>query len=235
MIARLLLALAFLGLTPGLVLVAGDLGRALLAEPRLLGLLLGGAALGGVAQRFLLRRIPGYLTLQHELKHAVVALLFLRRIEGFVVTWRRGGEVRFRGGFGGALGDHAIGLAPYFLLLSALPAALALPLAPSEWGCAPPLALGALLAVDLANIGHDLRLNFHREVFVAVDGSAVRSDIGRRGYLFSAVSMAFWGFAQMVVVLQLLTRGFVGLPALGRALGAAWWDSAVWGWERLGG
>ncbi|MFH1464031.1 MAG: hypothetical protein ABIO70_06580 [Pseudomonadota bacterium] len=232
MLARLLLALVFLGLTPGLVVVCAPLGAALLDEPRRLALLLGGLVLGLGFHRALLRRMSGYLTLQHECKHAIMALFFLRRIEGFVVTWRRGGEVRFRGGLGGALGDHAIGLAPYFLLLTALPAALVLPLAPAEWGLAPPLVLGFLVALDLANIVHDLRCNFHREVFQAVDGSIVRSDVGRRGYALTVASILFYGGAQLILVLQLLVHGYAGLPDLARALGAAWWDTGVWirGW-----
>jgi len=61
------------------------------------------------------RIVQVFETFEHELTHAIVALLFLRRIRNFTVTPDEGGSVQHTGGFGGSFGDEMIGLAPYYL------------------------------------------------------------------------------------------------------------------------
>ncbi len=228
MLSRILLLIVYVLLTPGLVAVTRRLCTSLVEQPALAARLAVGVVLGLLLHQHVLRRVPGYITLQHECKHAVMSLLFLRRIRGFVVTLRRGGMVRHTHGFGGALGDHAIGLAPYFLLLLAFPAAVLLPVLSDGWLVWGQLVLGCLVAIDLSNISVDLRHNFNREVFQTVVGDRALSDIGRRGYVFTIASIAFHGFVQLALVLQLVTLGYGGLPALGKALWLAWWDTGAW-------
>ncbi len=74
-----------------------------------------GFVLGVLVDERLIGRAPGAETFEHELTHALVALLFLRRVTRFVVTKRNGGWVQYSGGFGGVVADDLIGLAPYVL------------------------------------------------------------------------------------------------------------------------
>lgn len=225
---RLVLTLLFALLTPGL---ARALAAALLragGEPDLLWSVAAGAALGALLHWALLSRLRWYLTFQHEAKHALVALLFLRKIRLFVARGDRGGMVAHGRGAGGAVGDHAIGLAPYFLLPLTAALALAAPLADGPWERAVRAAFGAALAIELLNLRVDLRRNAHKAEVTLVDGSRARSDIGRRGYLFAAASIAFYGSALLLVAITLMTSGYAGLPEMARVVALGWWDTALW-------
>lgn len=229
---RLLLILVFVALVPGLWHVLVDVVQLAAADRALAGRLAGGLGIGAVVHLLVLRPFPGFLTLQHELKHAVVALLFLRRIHRFRVTLRSGGVLEYSQGFGGTFGNHTISLAPYFLLPTAVPAALILPLFPDRgWHG---ILFGALLAVDLSNVAHDLRRNWSKTPVPMVDGTQARTDIGQRGYLFTAATVAFWGLALLVLSLGLVTSGYQGMPAVGAAVAETWRDTGVWIWHRLG-
>jgi len=52
-----------------------------------------GTFLGILLDHFVLHRVPVVETFEHELTHAVVALMFFRRVTGFVVK-RSGGRSR---------------------------------------------------------------------------------------------------------------------------------------------
>jgi len=229
---RLLLILVFVALVPGLWRVLVDVVLLALADGALAGRLLGGLGIGAVAHLLVLRRIPGFLTLQHELKHAIVAVLFLRRIHRFRVTLRSGGVLEYGQGFGGTLGNHIISLAPYFLLPTTVLATLILPVLPLRGWHA--ILFGALLAVDLIDVAHDLRRNWSKDSVPMVDGSMARTDIGQRGYLFTAATVAFWGLALLVLSLGLVTTGYEGMPAVGAAVVETWRDTGVWIWRQVG-
>lgn len=233
---RLLLILVFVALVPGLWHVLVDVVQRAAQDTALVGRLAGGAGIGAVLHLLVFRRIPGYLTLQHELKHAVVAVLFLRRIHRFRVTLRAGGVLEYGQGLGGTFGNHTISLAPYFLLPTAVPAALILPLLPHQGWHA--VLFGGLLALDLSNVAHDLRRNWSKASVPMVDGSVARTDIGERGYVFTAATVAFWGLAALVLSLGLVTGGYEGMPAVGAAVAETWRDTGAWIWraaaERIG-
>lgn len=230
---RLLLFLVFVLLVPGLWRVLVDVVQLALADPALAGRLLGGLGLGAGLHVLILRRIPGLLTLQHELKHLTVALLFLRRIHRFRVTLRSGGVLEYGQGLGGTFGNHTIALAPYFLLPTTVLCALVLALLPRQgWH---EILFGALLGVDLLNVLHDLRRNWSKDSVPMVDGSVVRTDIGQRGYLFTAATVAFWGLALLVLSLGLVTTGYGGMPVVGAAVLETWWDTGMWIWTRIVG
>lgn len=97
--------------------------------------------IGGLASlvlRFILKLMlssRGIQTLnifEHELTHALVALLFLRRVSRFKV-WHSEGIVEYTAGFGGRLGDIFITLAPYFLPTLTLILAFVRPVLPITW------------------------------------------------------------------------------------------------------
>ena len=229
---RLLLILVFVVLVPGLWHVLVEVVQQTLTDQALAGRLLGGIGGGAVIHLLVLRRIPGFLTLQHELKHAAVALLFLRRIHRFRVTLRSGGVLEYGAGLGGTFGNHTIALAPYFLLPMAVASSLILPLLdPRGWH---EILFGALLACDLLNVTHDLRRNWSKDSVPTVDGTVVRTDIGQRGYLFTAATVAFWGLGLLVLSLGLVTTGYGGMPAVGGAVAETWRDTGVWIWSQIG-
>lgn len=60
--------------------------------------------------RFSQRRLQSILTIEHELTHLLVALIFLKMPREFVVTSSNGGYVTYSGG-----SNFLITLAPYFL------------------------------------------------------------------------------------------------------------------------
>ena len=92
-----------------------------------------GITLGAMVTHFILLRIDGLDTFEHELAHALVALLFLRQITRFVSTRSSGGYVQHSGGFGGELGNHMIGLAPYYLPTFTIASVLFRPIVPMSW------------------------------------------------------------------------------------------------------
>ncbi len=231
---RLAMLLIFVLLTPGLARVLWQLALTLGSDLPLTLRLAAGLAAGAALHRLLLRRLPGLMIFQHEAKHALAALLFLRRIERFSVTWRRGGEVRYGAGFGGRFGDHTIAMAPYFALPLALCAGALQPLVQPSWQAWYQALFGALLAIDLLNIVVDLRSNFSKDRFVTVGGQVARTDIGQRGYAFTVAAVAFFGALLLIIALSLALQGYQSLPALAQAVGAAWWDTGVWLWARGG-
>ena len=230
---RLLLVLVFVFLVPGLARVLVDVGSYALDDPAFAGRVLGGVGLGAAVQLLILRRIPGYLTLQHETKHALVALLWLKRIHRFSVTLRQGGVVEYSGGFGGSFGKHTVILAPYYLLPLTVVAAAVRPLIPPHALTGHDIVFGALVAVELLNLAHDLRRNFRKDTMTMSDGTEARTDIGRQGYTFTLASVAFFGLGLLLLSASLMTAGYSGLPEVGAALIATWCDSGAWIAERL--
>jgi len=230
---RLLLTVLFVFLVPGLARVLADVAAYALHDPAFAGRVLGGVGLGAAAQLLVLRRVPGYLTLQHELKHAFVALLWLKRIRRFVVTLRQGGSVEYSGGFGGRFAQHTIVLAPYYLLPSTVLCAAVRPLLPAAAAGAHDIVFGALVALELLNLAHDLRRNFRKDTLMMADGTEARTDIGRLGYTFTLASTACFGLTLLLLSLALMTTGYRGLPDVGWALLGTWRETGRWIVERL--
>jgi len=225
---RFVSTVVFVALIPGLVRVLGRVADAICHDLDLFWQVFFGFVAGALLHWALLARLSGFMTFQHEAKHALIALLFFSRIRQFVVTWRRGGMIQHAHGFGGAFGDHAIGLAPYFLPPLTLLTALLASLAEGEQVRAARLVVGLALAVDLLNIRYDLRKNFRKDVVPLVDGSQAQTDIGRRGYIFTVASLAFYGSTLLLLALTLVLWGYRGLPAVGHAVALAWWDTGLW-------
>ena len=77
--------------------------------------LLFGTFIGAIIDHYVARKLPFFRVYEHEFTHGLVALLFLREIKDFKVTFSRGGHVSFTDGFGGQFGNMVIILAPYVL------------------------------------------------------------------------------------------------------------------------
>ena len=97
---------------PGAVLGLRDILRAVAHNPAPFWPLVAGLAGYVVAWRLVLgKRWAGsaFSTLEHELTHALFALLTFHPVVGIRATWSRGGHTQFRGS-----GNWLIFLSPYF-------------------------------------------------------------------------------------------------------------------------
>ncbi len=221
------LTLACLFILPGsawafLVTVPG-----VFARPELYLPLAGGLAGGLVFHHLILRRWASFLVFEHELTHAVAAVLLLRRVRRFVVT-REGGFVEHSPGFGGAVGDRLIALSPYFLPTFAVPAILCRPAVPAAWFPWYDAFIGAAVSFHLLSNWQELGENWTgRSIRYAGSRQKGQTDIGRAGFFSSAVIIAALTLSANGALLSLLAGGYEG--AWEGAKTAAAVSVKVWG------
>lgn len=188
------------------------------ARSPLAGWALVGCLLGVILERFL-RRWPWVHVFEHELTHALVALLFLHPITRFVVT-DRGGWVGHRAGRGGAFGNDAIGLAPYVLPTFTLVSVLIRPWLPSASFPWFDVWTGITLGYHTVSTINETRANWHKETFTRVDTSeTTRSDIGMRGYAYSAIFILTGTLLIYGLTFAGWARGYPGI---------AEWSGVLW-------
>ena len=216
---RFLTAIVLLLAAPGVMLELWRSGWALSAVPHF-PYLAGGLAAGLLLEVLFLRRFwPTFEIFEHELTHALFALLCLRLVTGFVVR-RSGGEVRYRGRFGGKAADDLIGLAPYVAPTFTLIGALLRPVFPPAWFPWCDFALGATLGYHVGSALRETRVAWTKRSFASAgSGEATRSDVGKRGYVFSFVFIVVVGAALHGLLFDLLAAG---------PRGALAWASHVW-------
>lgn len=203
---RALIFLLYLFLAPGHVhmFLKGCVGLA--GAPDIWQPLAVGFVAGIVMWYAVWSRIAGLTTLEHELTHAIVALVFFRRVVDFKVTRYDGGHVQHEGGFGGLFGNDMIGLAPYFLPTFALMLALLLPLAPVGWTLWGIGSVGFVLAYHAMSTMGETRPD--------------QTDIRSRGIVYSAVIVASLTIGLHGLLWHLLRGGYgAGLDAIKEAWG----------------
>jgi hypothetical protein len=206
---RSALGLILIFLIPGLALVFVDLCKELLAHENLVLSVGGGFILGCALDATLLRRIPGFDTFEHELTHATVGLMFLRKINRFVVTRQSGGMVQHSGGFGGELGSELIGMAPYYLPTFSFLLVLPRPWILISWFPWYDLSIGATLGFHVLSTIRETRRSWTPEVFTSAGtGEYVQSDIGRRGFVYSFVFIVARALTTHNVVLGMIVGGY---------------------------
>jgi hypothetical protein len=170
-----------------------------------------GLALGIPFYFIVIRKIHVISTFEHELTHALVALLFLRRIHKFIVTSKRGGQVQYSGNFGGEFGNLLIGLAPYYLPTSTLIAVLVRPFLPTGWFPWYDGFIGATLAFHIFSTIDETRLSWTKHRFTgAGDHHKTKSDIGKVGYIFAFLVITGFGIFLLGLSLQLIGTGYSG-------------------------
>jgi hypothetical protein len=225
---RFLIALALLGLAAGVTGAFVAFGGALLGTGAIVVPLAAGVGAGVLADRLILRRAPVIETFGHELTHAVCAIVFLRRIESFVVRWDGNGAVRHRGRFGGVAGDDFIGLAPYFMPILTVTAVLVRPLLDRHWFPGFDIGIGGVFGHHLSAATRQMRGGWTGRVFQStLSGRPVRSDIAERGFAYSFLFITVSGLAVAGFLAAVLLEGYPGIGA---------WAGKVWEttW-RLGG
>ncbi len=166
----------------------------------------GSLVLGGVLEWRARGRLVNFRVFEHELTHALVAVLHGRRIVRFLARGHHGGYVEHQSRPGAwALGDHLVGLAPYFLPTLALPSMVGQAWLHGQWRLA--LQSLAFLAIGwhlLDNL-REFRQNFSYRWFRAAHGEMSQTDLGRRGLVFSTLFViCAWLLVHGVAVAGLL-------------------------------
>jgi Peptidase M50B-like len=170
-----------------------------------------GSFLGILLDHFVLRRVPVVDTFEHELTHAVVALMFFRRVTGFVVK-RSGGTVSHQGGFGGQFGTDFIGLAPYILPLFTVFSVIGRPFVPSTWFPWYDGWIGVTFGYHIWSTIEEIRGSWTKRSFVSTGtGEVTQTDIARRGYIYSAIFIAAFTLALHGLLIALLLKGVHGV------------------------
>ncbi len=159
-------------------------------SPVILCLLAGNGA-GLLLYLLLLRKFTAFGTFEHELTHALLALLFLNRIHKFVVTRHAGGYISYSGGYGGQFAHFMIGLAPYFLPTYSVILILARFALPGTWFPWYDLLIGMTLAYYLITNVEEIRRNWTKSAVQCAGSSEItRSDLAQAGYIFSVFFIA---------------------------------------------
>jgi hypothetical protein len=197
-------------LTPAFLTAFWAMGKVFVNVPQILWPFLLGSFIGIVFEHFVLREHGTFETFEHEMTHALVALLFFRDIKDFTVT-RRGGQVWHSSGFGGEFGDTIIGLAPYFLPTFTLISTLVRPFLGRSAFPLFDIWIGLTFGYHLWSTFLEIRVNWSYRTFTDVRGKISHTDIGRQGLLFSAIMIACLGLAVHGIILALITGGFGGI------------------------
>lgn len=160
----------------------------LLGNSEIFTSLLIGFTSSGLAYYFILRKISAIATFEHEFTHALVALLFFRKISKFVVTNNDGGYVGYSGNFGGKFGSINITLAPYFLPTFTFILILFRPVMPIDMINWFDILIGFSFGYHLFTTFEEIKINWTNNSFLAAKSERLtKSDISKSGYIFSFI------------------------------------------------
>ena len=179
-----------------------------------------GTAAGLVIARVIGRLFPTLEVFEHELTHALVALLLFRPVTGFSAR-RTGGYVSHGGGPGGGPGDDLIGLAPYLLPTFTILSALARPLLGQ--GCFPWFDgwIGLTFGYHTLSTLRETRANWAWNLFGRGNDEELGvTDIARRGVLYSTLFIATTTLAVHGIAAAVVLNGYRGVPAWGHSVWA---------------
>lgn len=215
---RVLIGAVSLVLIPAGALVFWDAFRALVEHGPRLWIMIPGLIAGMLIDQVVFRRHPRMNTFEHELTHALVALLFLRGVNRFVVT-DRGGMVSHTGGFGGTFADDHIGFAPYYLPTFTLLGVLVRPWVPAAGLQYFDFGIAATLGFHVwSTVNETSRSWTSRRFQLAGTGEWTQSDIGSRGFVYSFLFIASMSLLTHALVFAIWLKGYAGV---------GWW------WRRL--
>jgi|GEM_PF-1158474 len=186
--ARFTLSFFALFFAPGLAIAFREGILKMISDTALWLPIAAGLLSGLIIYELIFKRWWGFSTFEHELTHALVALLFFRRIKKFVVTRYEGGYIVNTSGFGGEAGNHFIALAPYFLPTFTLLSVMIRPFLPATWFPWYDVWIGITFSYQsLSNFG-ELKQNWTAKPFrQAKTGTETKTDIGKEGFIFSFV------------------------------------------------
>jgi hypothetical protein len=204
-----LLALFFL---PGSISACWDGIQLIINDHDLLKFFLIGIAVGELIYFLFLRRWNYFLTFEHELTHAIMSLLFFRKIEKFIATRNDGGVVYHSGGFGGEFGNTMITLAPYYFITFTFLAVLFMPLVPQKFVSYYICFTGATWIFHHLSTVRELRNNWSSRTFAEAGSGAMRTtDIASSSFLFSFVFILTMTFFFNGLIFWFLKYSYSGI------------------------
>ncbi len=207
---RLFKSLVLLILFPGLIDALFQSLRIIFQHEKLWIPLVIGFFAGGVIDSILKRYAPGFEVFEHELTHAIAALLFFRRIEKFVVT-RSQGYVAHSGGRGGEFANHFIGMAPYFLPTFSIFLILIRPLLGAESFPWFDILIGTTLGFHTLSTIREIKENWRKDNFYCLSGNLVQTDLGRVGLVYSAIYISVLTAAIHGLLFFIIIDGYAGV------------------------
>jgi hypothetical protein len=226
---RFLIAIVLLVCAPGVTLAFIRHGGSFLTTGTIAVPFAAGLLLGIFVDQVILRRAPAIETFEHELTHALCAIVFMRRIVRFVVRRDGAGAVQHQGRFGGTLGDDVIGLAPYFLPTFTIVMTLVRPLLGPRWFPGFDVGIGGTFGFHLWTTVRETRENWTGRAFPdAVSGRVTQTDIAERGFVYSFLFIAAFGLAIAGLLAAILSQGYAGIPAWAHSVWGT--TSQVWSW-----
>jgi Peptidase M50B-like len=134
-------------------------------------------------------------TLEHELTHAIFALLTFNKVTGFKATWRRGGHMDYEG-----TANWLIHLSPYFFPTLSVLLLIPMAFAPTEWRAWLFLGQGLALGYHLASTYSETHLN--------------QKDLQLAGWWFCVCFLPFANLMAYALLLTGLAHGLTGIPQL---------------------
>jgi len=155
---------------------------------------------------------------EHEITHALAALLMLHRVTGFVAT-RRGGAVS-HSGHGLPFADDFISLAPYVLPTFTAILIFLRPLLGEAWLPCYDTLIGGTLGFHTSSTLRETVANFNTRRFRSAIGNQLTvTDIAEQGFLFSAIYIATVSLAIHGLLFGVLVAGYAGISD---------WAGCVW-------
>ena len=151
-----------------------------------------------------------FSTLEHELTHAIFAILSLNRVTGLNATGHSGGETQYQG-----YGNWIITLSPYFVPVLSLIMLLILSLAKSSYYPALLFIMGLTIAYHLQSTWQET----HR----------FQTDLQKSGWLFVWLFLPTANLLMMLILLTALPNDALSTT---RSLGFVW-DDVLMGWKTL--
>lgn len=186
----------------------GLVGR-IAEQPTTMRAFLLGCAAYGLLWWFLFRRsrFSFFLTLEHELTHAIFALATFHRVVGIRATFARGGQMQFEG-----RGNWLITIAPYFFPTAPIFLIALLYVTPRSWL---PLADGLVGAAFAYHLTSTFR-----------ETHPGQTDLQQVGYLFAALLLPTANLLSAGAILAFAHAGPDGLGDFLYAVGEQTWNWA---------
>jgi hypothetical protein len=207
---RFVFAVLALFLLPGAAAAAWDSMLLVCSSETLWLPLLVGLGAGTLLTWLIHRFLPVVETFEHELTHALTALLFFRRIRSFKVTARKGGLVSYSQGFGGEFGNLMITIAPYFLPTFSVIAILFRPLLNEPALFWYDVFIGTTLVFHFTGTFMETKQNWGSRTFRDAGGGRSKTDIRTVGYITSVLAIASFTLCTYGLLLSLLGGGYHG-------------------------
>jgi len=169
-----------------------------------------GAVSGVILTIIVIKYVQVLCTFEHEFTHAIVALMFFRRIKRFVVTISNGGFVEYTGTIGGRFGDMMITIAPYFLPTFTVIAILFRPLIPDQHTFLFSAFIGATIVFHLISEVEETWRNWRAGGHKGSKGKKDISDIKKFGYIpafFAIIGLTLFIYG---IIFYILPAGYTG-------------------------